>query len=327
MPITEVEQSPSRIEVAVGVIRRGENEVLVGQRMVQDRYYRRWEFPGGKLEPRETPEQALARELSEELGIQITKTQPLIQLDHDYPDIKVRLYVMEVDSHLGEPYGREGQAIEWISLANPQVKDFLEATQPIFTALTLPKRIMITDTKRFGMDRTCEAVAAKAVHGASVIVQVREPELSLKDRMEFTAQLVKSTNGSPVQIVQNDGLDADFFDGITGIHLSALNTREALAAGLKRPLGKMLGCSCHNAGEIRVASMIDADYITLGSVAVTPSHPDGAVLGISQFSNLSELANIPVFAVGGMDESDIKQIRQAGGQGVAMISAAWGKNL
>jgi len=126
MLTTEVEQTPNRIEVAVGVIRRGENEVLVGQRLVQDRYYRRWEFPGGKLEPHETPERALARELSEELGIQIRKTQPLIQLDHDYPDRKVRLYVMQVDSYLGEPYGREGQAVEWISLVNARAKDFLE---------------------------------------------------------------------------------------------------------------------------------------------------------------------------------------------------------
>ena len=327
MLTTEVEQTPNRIEVAVGVIRRGENEVLVGQRLVQDRYYRRWGFPGGKLEPCETPEQALARELSEELGVQITKTQPLIQLDHDYPDRKVRLYVMEVNSHLGEPYGREGQAVEWISLANAQAKDFLEATQPIFTALTLPRRIMITDTKRFGIDRTCEAVAAKVDHGVSTIVQVREPDLSLKERLEFAERLVQSTKGSHVQIVQNDGLAADFVDGITGIHLSALNAREALAAGLKAPSGMKLGCSCHNAEEIRVASMIAADFITIGSVAATPSHPDGEALGIAEFSRLSELANIPVFAVGGMNEGDIEIIRQAGGQGVAMISAAWGEHL
>ena len=124
MPTIEVEQTSKRIEVAVGVIRRGNDEVLVGQRLVQDRYFERWEFPGGKLESCETPEHALARELSEELGIQITGSRPLIQLDHDYPDRKVRLYVMEVNSYLGEPHGREGQAIEWISLANTQAKDF-----------------------------------------------------------------------------------------------------------------------------------------------------------------------------------------------------------
>ncbi|HAY46193.1 MAG TPA: hypothetical protein DCY55_07885 [Gammaproteobacteria bacterium] len=327
MPTTEVEQALNRIEVAVGVIRRGENEVLVGQRLVQDRYYRRWEFPGGKLESGEAPEQALAREFSEELGVQITKTQPLIQLDYDYPDRKVRLFVMEVDSYMGEPYGREGQAIEWISLENVQSKDFLEATQPIFAALTLPKHMMVTDLERFGVDHTCEVVAAKVELEAPVIIQVREPGLSLKERLDFTDRLVKSTIGSAVQIIQNDSLAADFVEGVTGVHLSALNSRKALSDGLKKPPGMLMGCSCHDTEEIQIANMIEADYITLGTVESSPSHPDGEVLGMGEFTRLSELANIPVFAIGGMDEGSIEKIRRAGGQGVAMISAAWEETL
>lgn len=324
MPTIEVEQISKRIEVAVGVIRRGNDEVLVGQRLVQDRYFERWEFPGGKLESCETPEHALARELSEELGIQITGSRPLIQLDHDYPDRKVRLYVMEVNSYLGEPHGREGQAIEWISLANTQAKDFLEATQPIFSALTLPQRIMITDTKRFGMNHICEAVAAEVEHGISAMIQVREPDLNLTERNEFTTRLVSCTRGSSVQVTRNDNLGFEMVEGIAGIHLSVSNVRRALAEGCKKPHGLLLGCSCHSAEEIHMAKVIEADYITVGSIASTRSYSDGEVLGITEFSRLSVMANVPVYAVGGMSEDNIEQIRRAGGQGVAMISAAWG---
>ena len=104
-----------RIDVAVGIIANRSGELLVGQRTVKDQYYRKWEFPGGKIEPEETVKQALARELKEELGITLNDCQPLMVLEHDYPDRKVRLFVRKVVDYAGKPQGIEGQALKWIA--------------------------------------------------------------------------------------------------------------------------------------------------------------------------------------------------------------------
>ena len=318
-----IEADPHRIDVAVGVIRRADDEVLVGQRLVRDRYFQKWEFPGGKLESGESPELALRRELGEELGIRVEKTKPVIRLDHDYPDRKVRLHVLEVLSYVGEPQGREGQAIEWVSLTNTSAREFLAATEPIFRALTLPHRILITDVRRFGVRHICDRIKEEVDRSANAIVQIREPWMSDDERASFARQLRGLTRESSVHIVLNDTIGLEPIPGITGIHLSAANARSAVKQGHTKPSDMLLGCSCHNAEEVSVAKALGADYLTVGSVASTPSHPDGRILGFAGFTELSLMASLPAYAVGGMTESHVDDIRQAGGQGVAMISAAW----
>ncbi|MBT5031536.1 MAG: Nudix family hydrolase [Proteobacteria bacterium] len=325
MPTIEADLDPerARIEVAVGVVRRGDDEVLVGQRLVRDRYFQKWEFPGGKLESGESPELALNRELGEELGIHVEKTKPLIRLDHDYPDRKVRLHVLEVLSYAGEPHGREGQAIEWVSLTHASAREFLAATQPIFRALTLPHRILITDVKRFGVRHICDRVKVEVDRCATAIVQIREPWMSADERSLFASQLIGLTRESGIDIVLNEAIALEPMPGITGVHLSAKNALLAVKQGHIKPSDMLLGCSCHNATEVSVAQALGADYLTVGSVASTPSHPDGRTLGFAGFTELSLMASLPTYAVGGMTESQVDDIRQAGGQGVAMISAAW----
>ena len=124
-----------RIKVAVGIIFDQHRRVLVGQRTVQDRYYRKWEFPGGKLEPGESTADALQRELSEELGIQVVAVQPFMQLSHDYPDRHVDLSVMLVTDFQGEVSGREGQAVKWLALEELSRIDFLQGNTPIVERL------------------------------------------------------------------------------------------------------------------------------------------------------------------------------------------------
>jgi 8-oxo-dGTP diphosphatase len=72
-----------------------------------------WEFPGGKREPREPRRQALARELAEELGIDVIAAEPFMTLAHDYGDRHVALDVWSVSAYSGEPRGREGQELAW----------------------------------------------------------------------------------------------------------------------------------------------------------------------------------------------------------------------
>jgi 8-oxo-dGTP diphosphatase len=117
-------------EVAVGVVVRPDGSFLLGQRPAGKPYEGYWEFPGGKLEAGESVEVALARELKEELDIDMRSCEPWRTLEHDYPHAYVRLYFCKVTSWEGEPRGMEGQAVSWQTLP-VALNPLLPAAQPV----------------------------------------------------------------------------------------------------------------------------------------------------------------------------------------------------
>ncbi len=124
-----------RIRVAVGIVFNAQRQILVGQRVVKDRYFEKWEFPGGKIESEETVSDALARELKEEVGIEIGISEPFMEITHDYPDRLVQLYVHTVKTFSGEPRSLEGQALKWVSISDLRELDFLQGNQTIIDKL------------------------------------------------------------------------------------------------------------------------------------------------------------------------------------------------
>ncbi|MBP0622844.1 NUDIX domain-containing protein [Cupriavidus sp. LEh25] len=117
-------------EVAVGVMVQPDGRFLLAQRPAGKPYEGYWEFPGGKLEPGETVEAALARELHEELGLDITACERWHVLEHDYPHAYVRLHFCKVTAWRGDPVGREGQAFSWQTVP-VTVAPLLPATIPV----------------------------------------------------------------------------------------------------------------------------------------------------------------------------------------------------
>jgi len=93
-------------EVAVGVLVQPDGRYLLAQRPQGKPYEGYWEFPGGKLEAGEGVEAALARELHEELGIDVTACERWRTLEHDYPHAYVRLFFCKVTAWNGDPVGR-----------------------------------------------------------------------------------------------------------------------------------------------------------------------------------------------------------------------------
>ena len=123
------------LRVAVGVITDVRGDVLVSRRHAHLHQGGLWEFPGGKIHADETVQQALSRELAEELAITVLSAEPLIDIDHRYPDRHVRLEVWHVCAFDGEPLHQEGQSIEWMHPRSMDPASFPAANVPIIEAL------------------------------------------------------------------------------------------------------------------------------------------------------------------------------------------------
>jgi 8-oxo-dGTP diphosphatase len=123
------------IHVAAGVILNANREVLLALRPKHKHQGGLWEFPGGKVEAAENVQSALARELLEELGIEITESAPMLVTCHDYDDKRVMLDVWLVTGFTGEPAGLEGQEVAWFRIAELDALEFPAANDPIVARL------------------------------------------------------------------------------------------------------------------------------------------------------------------------------------------------
>jgi 8-oxo-dGTP diphosphatase len=123
------------VHVAVGVIVDRACNVLITRRARDSHQGGLWEFPGGKVEHGESLQGALARELSEELGIAIEATRPLLEVRHDYGDKTVLLDVHLVQEFTGTPRGLEQQPLKWVPAASLHQFSFPAANVPIVEAV------------------------------------------------------------------------------------------------------------------------------------------------------------------------------------------------
>jgi 8-oxo-dGTP diphosphatase len=280
-----------------------------------------WEFPGGKMEPGETIRMALNRELLEELGIEILAARPLIRIPHAYPDKTVLLDVWRIDRYRGEPHGREGQPLEWLSPQRLSSRAFPAANRPIINALRLPPTYLITGEPADQPEAFLDHLEQALRRGIGM-VQLRarqlpeDPLISLYLRAHHLCrqyQVPLLLNGSPEQA---RSIDAD------GIHLT---TRRLLALD-HRPLiaQRWVAASCHSLAEVRHACRIGVDFIVVSPVRVTASHPEACPIGWEGLREFTESATVPVYALGGITPADLEQAWANGAQGIAAIRALWG---
>ncbi|MDD3449174.1 MAG: Nudix family hydrolase [Gammaproteobacteria bacterium] len=279
-----------------------------------------WEFPGGKVEPGESLEQALARELQEELGILPRRSRPLIRIRHAYPDRRVELDVWRVDAFSGEPHGREGQPVEWVAPEELPEREFPAANRPIVNAVRLPDRYLVTgepagDPRRF-LDRLEQALV-----GGVRLVQLRAKELPEAEYLRLAGQALERCRGFGARLLLNAPSGWVERVGADGVHLDG----RRLARLERRPLGARywVGASCHDARELARAEAIGCDFAVLSPVLPTASHPGAAALGWEGFAELADAARIPVYALGGVGPADIPRAHGLYAQGIAAIRALW----
>src|SRR4030081_305267 len=144
-------------EVAAAVIERPGGAFLLAQRPEGKPYPGYWEFPGGKIEPGEDARAALARELREELGIEVREATPWITRVYTYTHATVRLHFFRVRAWDGEPQPLEDQAIAWQRVEAPDVAPMLPANAPVLAALALPDVMVVSNAAADGIEDWIQA--------------------------------------------------------------------------------------------------------------------------------------------------------------------------
>jgi 8-oxo-dGTP diphosphatase len=300
------------VEVAAAVVQRPDGSFLLAQRPAGKVYAGWWEFPGGKVEAGELAAAALARELREELGIEVRTAYPWITRVHAYEHATVRLNFYRVTEWAGEPHPREKQSFVWQRIDQPVAEPMLPANAPVLSSLALPTEYAVTDAEKFGVDKMLSAIRLRLEQGLKLI-QVRDKNLSGRDN--FLSTVVDLAHRHGAKVLSNGGPHS----GADGTHFTA----QQLMVLNVRPKGGLAAASCHTREELERAMRLELDFAVLGPVMPTASHEGAATLGWERFAALARGASIPVYAIGGMRAGNLQEAWRAGAHGLAMIRGAW----
>lgn len=320
------------LHVVAAVIQDGQGRVLLAQRPVHLHLGGIWEFPGGKLKAGEPVAVGLARELDEELGIEVLRHRPLIRVRHRYPERRVLLDVHLLLEWRGEPQGLEGQALAWVSkeaLADelraqisgcPGHWPLPAADIPVLKALLLPERYLIATWPAAGPDAYLGRLE-QALKGGISLVQFRPEAMSPDVIPELWHRVQQLCRQYQARLLCNSAwLEALKGVGLTGLHL----TSRDLMLARQRPEGfTLVAASCHDPVELAQAQRLGLDCVVLSPVLPTSSHPGRQPIGWDGFAAWVDTVALPVYALGGVGGLAAAEAWQHGAQGVAGIRGLW----
>lgn len=304
------------IHVVAGVITDARGRYLLNRREGNRDLVGLWEFPGGKREPGEDSIQALQRELREELGIDAQVGEVIIQVPQYYPDKDLVLEVRRITRYSGRARGHEGQAITWVAADKLQRYSMPPADLPVVAALMQTDRYLITPA--LGDDPDAWLASLDAAVSAGVRrLQLRLPASDPRREAMLRRAVTRLSGRCELLLNRDIALATEL--GV-GVHLGS----EQLAGMAARPDGPAwVAASCHDAVQLQAAQALGCDFVVLGPVRPTASHPGGAVLGWDGFAALRAGCALPIYALGGLDVADLASARTHGAQGIAAIAGLW----
>lgn len=319
------------VHVVAGVIRDARGRILLARRTEGRDLAGLWEFPGGKREPGETPQAALSRELHEELGIEAEVGAQIICVPQAYPDKRLILDVREIRAWRGSARGLEGQALAWVPPHKLASYAMPPADRPVVAALGQPEHYLVTPEPGESDDAWLTALSRSLAAGVRR-VQLRAPGLAEggghdpsaeADRWQgLAAAAVKRCRAAKAEVLINGDIALAQRLSV-GLHLRAAQLREFG----ERPIAAELplAASCHDADELRAAQQLGCDFVVVGSIKPTPSHPGMLGIGWEAFAALRESVSLPIYAIGGLGPEDVGEARRHGAQGIAAIRSLWGE--
>lgn len=181
-----------------------------------------------------------------------------------------------------------------------------------------PCLMLITDGSRL-RDRPLEEVVSQAIDGGANVVQLREKGLPGGELYELAITLRAVTRGRALLLV-NDRFDIALAAGADGVHLPERSVPVKKARDFAGE-ACIIGRSVHSVEAAVQAERDGADYVQVGAVYETASHPGAAPAGVDLVRAVAEAVHVPVVAAGGITAENVAKVVEAGADGVAVIGA------
>jgi thiamine-phosphate pyrophosphorylase len=178
---------------------------------------------------------------------------------------------------------------------------------------------VIIDTA-FLKGRKAGELARQVIRGGATTIQLRDKEDSTKDFLNLAMELRDICADSGVVFIVNDRLEVALASQADGLHIGQDDLPVDIARRLL-PIDKILGCSARNLAEARKARKEGADYLGIGAVYPTQSKETAVVTGTDVLKDIRRAMDIPLVAVGGINETNLKAVMKAGADAAAVISA------
>ena len=283
-------------------------KVLVGWRNADQHQGNKYEFPGGKVESGETPEQACCREVFEEVGVGIDHWHQFDVIHHDYEDIEVFLHIFH--THITEEYLADIQK-PWTWYRREQLLElnFPKANQAMIQRLYWSHQIKISDQLAHYQPENKDQLFYWRINAHC-------------SEMEQDIEQLKRTNIDDLsQIILNVDvwkmLPVDMQKHVSAVHFKHNQLMDLVLGQL--PIGIRCIAACHDLVSLQHAQLLGFDAVTLSPVLKTQTHPNSIELGWEKFAEYAKTVDIPIFSLGGLSLHDLKIAQQYGAYGVAGI--------
>ena len=169
------------------------------------------------------------------------------------------------------------------------------------------------------------------LHDARTVLEAGGPELALHLRgprtegrriFDLADALLPPAQESGAVLLVNDRVDVALCLGLSGVHLG----QRSLPPAVARPLlgaDRLLGLSVHGAPEVRSGLSGELDYLVVGTIFPSESHPDGTPGGMERIQAVAAVSGLPLLAIGGLTPGRVVKVLEAGAHGVAVRGAIW----
>ncbi len=304
--MTEHSAPPTLTQVAVGIVHNPAGQVLFAQRPAGKPYAGWWEFPGGKIEAGETVALALARELREELGIQILDCHHWLTQRYEYPHAHVNLQFCHVQAFSGQPQSLEGQAFAWGTAQQPPLP-FLPAALPVLKAMQLPRVLRLTAATELGFD-TWQSRLNVLESGCVIVDEPNNASQTAAHKVLLACLAWKSSEPQRRMVLVSSHHPTAWRGLADGVHL----TDDDLLACRQRPSCAWVMAAALDAKGIAHAAHLGCDAVTVA-----------AVQGWGVLGDVLHAAQVACFASGDWAEQHLPLANAAGAAGLALKHGAW----